>query len=294
MKSTLIIPTLRLLSWVPLRWQRRVGILCAELVFLAGTRMVKTTLVNLQLAYPELNDEQRQRLTRASLRHTFQTICEAGGTWLWPAERALGCIERIEGLALLLQAEKAGKGVLLLAPHLGNWELFGLYLNNCGAGQSHQLFQPPADPALAALIHAARGRTGANMVPTDKHGVATLLRALKAGEIVGILPDQVPTQESGAFAPFFGTPALTMTLLNRLQQKTGARVLAGVARRTSNGFEIVISEPDPGIYEPDLTRALAAMNRTVEAMVRPIPEQYQWEYKRFKRQPDGGNSPYQD
>jgi KDO2-lipid IV(A) lauroyltransferase len=292
MKSTLILATLRLLSRLPLRWQRRVGSLCAGIAFMAGTRMARTTLTNLALCFPELDESQRHQLARASLNHTFQTICEAGGMWLWPAERTLGGIERVEGLQLLRDAVTEGNGVLVIAPHLGNWELFGLYLNSCGCGQSYQLFQPPDDPRLGKLIFEARSRAGANMVATDKQGVAQLLRALKAGEIVGILPDQVPPVGSGDFAPFFGVPALTMTLLTRLQQKTGARVLGGVARRTPRGFEIVISAPDAAVYAADPHTALAGLNATVEAMVRHSPAQYQWEYKRFKRQPPGRQAPY--
>jgi KDO2-lipid IV(A) lauroyltransferase len=292
MKSPLILATLRLLSNLPLRWQRRVGNMCAGIAFASGTRMAKTTLTNLAVCFPELTEPQRRELAKASLRHTFQTICEAGGMWLWPAERTLGGIERVEGLQLLQDAVAEGNGVLVIAPHLGNWELFGLYLNSCGCGQSYQLFQPPDDPRLGKLIFDARSRAGAAMVATDKQGVAKLLRALKAGEIVGILPDQVPPVESGEFAPFFGMPALTMTLLTRLQQKTGARVLGGVARRTPDGFEIVLSEPDPAIYAEDPQVALAGLNATVEAMVRQSPEQYQWEYKRFKRQPSGSKAPY--
>ncbi|MDR0779664.1 MAG: lysophospholipid acyltransferase family protein [Pseudomonadales bacterium] len=293
MKSRLILTTLRFLSWLPLRWQRRVGTVCAALAFLLNTRMARTTLTNLALCFPELSAPECRQLTQASLRHTFQTICEAGSVWLWPAERTLGCIARVEGLPLLFDAVAEGKGVIVAGPHLGNWELLGLYLSRAGTGPSYQLFQPPSDPRIAQAIYTARSRGGANMVATDKQGVAMLLRALRAGEIVGILPDQVPPPESGDFAPFFGVSALTMTLLTRLQQKTGARVLGGVAKRTPDGFEIVFSEPDPMIYAQDPQTALAGLNATVEAMVRQIPAQYQWEYKRFKRQPPGYLSPYQ-
>jgi KDO2-lipid IV(A) lauroyltransferase len=129
------------------------------------------------------------------------------------------------------------------------------------------------------------------MVATDNKGVAELLRALRAGDISGILPDQVPDISGGVYAPFFGVPALTMTLVSKLQHKTGARVLLGVARRlqgaAGHGFEIVFREPDPEIYAGDIPASLAALNRSIEALVSETPEQYQWEYKRFRRQPDG-------
>jgi Lauroyl/myristoyl acyltransferase len=292
MKSTLILALLRFLALLPLSWQRRLGTLCGDIAFLANTRMAKTTHTNLAIAFPELSEEERRKLAHASLRQTFKAICEAGSTWLWPPERALASIERVIGFDLLKAGAESGKGVVLCSPHLGNWELFGLWLNTCGLGQTHQLFQPPSDPRIAEVIYKARSRTGANMVATDKQGVSMLLRALRAGEVVGILPDQVPPDESGEFAPFFNRPALTMTLVNRLAQKTGARILVGVVRRTEKGFEIEMIEPDGSIYSSDLVEALTGLNRTVETLVRKTPEQYAWEYKRYKRQPEGMSSPY--
>ena len=122
-------------------------------------------------------------------------------------------------------------------------------------------------------------------------------RALRAGDIAGILPDQVPDEAGGAYAPFYGIPALTMTLLVRLQQKTGATVVLAFARRCDSeagpGFEVVFREPDAAIYAEDMSEALAAMNRAIETLIALAPEQYQWEYKRFRRQPQGSPRIYQ-
>src|SRR5690606_26148218 len=213
MKSTLILSALRFFSKLSLRSQRRLGTLCGDFAFFANTRMAQTTHTNLRLAFPELPEAERRALARNSLRHTFRAICEAGGTWLWPAERAFAGIERVDGLPVLREALAQGSGVMVISPHIGNWELLGLYLNTLDLGQTHQLFQPPTDPAFAKLIYEARSRSGANMVATDKQGVMMMLKALRAGEVVGILPDQVPPPESGDYAPFFTHPALTMTLV---------------------------------------------------------------------------------
>ena len=107
-----------------------------------------------------------------------------------------------------------------------------------------------------------------------------------------MLPDQVPPPSGGEFAPFFGVPALTMTLLNRLQQKTGAAVVIGYARRVDGGFRIVFRAAASGIDSEDLGTGLAALNHCVELTALDAIEQYQWEYKRFKRQPDGVDPPY--
>jgi KDO2-lipid IV(A) lauroyltransferase len=275
----------RLLAWLPLSVSRGLGRLLGRIAWLAASRMRRTTLTNLRICLPELDEAARERLARESLCQTMQALCETGAVWLWPGERSLQLIREVPGRELLDQAKAKGRGVIVMAPHLGNWELAGLYLSACGLGPTYQLYQPPDDPALDALLFRARSRMGATMVATDNKGVAQLLRALRNGEIVGILPDQVPTEAGGEHAPFFGHPALTMTLLTRLQQKTGAVVVTAFAERIPGGFRLHFREPDAGIYAEDPQEALAGLNRTVEELVRMAPEQYQWEYKRFRRLP---------
>ncbi|MES2604521.1 MAG: lysophospholipid acyltransferase family protein [Pseudomonadota bacterium] len=294
MKEAALILFLRLLALLPLNVARALGLMMAKLCWWTRRRMARTTLANISLCFPQLDALQRAALAQQSLRHTFQTITETGAIWLWPADETLGLVTAVEGLGLLQAAKAANKGVLVLAPHLGNWEIFGLYLNVCGCGQSSQLYQAPDSPALDKLIFKARSRAGARMVATDNKGVGELLKSLRAGEIVGILPDQVPPSSGGEFAPFFGIPALTMTLFNRLQQKTGATVVLGYAKREAEGFRIIFCQPAAAIYSEEMPVAVAGLNATIEAAVQQAPEQYQWEYKRFKRQPAGCPPRYVD
>ena len=120
-----------------------------------------------------------------------------------------------------------------------------------------------------------------------------MLKALKRGEQVGILPDQKAEKGSGIYSPFFGTPAYTMTLINTIQAKSQATVLMTFAERTKGGWRLHFLEPDADLYSTDLQTAVDGLNRSVENCVRVCPAQYQWEYKRFSGQPDGGN-PYAD
>ena len=295
MKARLAVVLLHLLSRLPLRMARIIGMWLGDLCWLSWRRMARTTAINLELCFPGLSAAERNSLARQSLRHTFMTVAESGAIWLWPIARTLSLVHRVEGLELLQEAHAHGRGVIVLAPHLGNWEIFGLYLSACGCGQSSQLYQAPDSPLLDALIHQARSRAGARMAATDTKGVGELLQALRRGELVGILPDQVPPNSGGEFAPLFGVPALTMTLACRLQQKTGARIVMGFARREpgiKHGFTIVFKAPESEAYAEHILTALAGMNRSVEALMAGIPEQYQWEYKRFKRQPEGRQRPY--
>ena len=186
---------------------------------------------------------------------------------------------------LLDQALKNEAGLVLLLPHLGNWEIFGPYIARMT--DMTALYQPPKLAAMDDLIRHSREREGAKLVPTNNKGVMALFKVLKAGGTTIILPDQVPAEEAGEFAPFFGVPALTMTLVHGLVKRTGCQVLMGYALRVQGGFELVFEEPDSGIYSEDPQVSLTAMNRSVEACVKACPSQYQWEYKRFRKQPPG-------
>lgn len=212
---------------------------------------------------------------------------EMGKAWLLPMEKTLELVIDAEGIEAFESAHNEGKGVILLAPHLGNWEFYGFHL--CEAIASTWLYQPPKYAALDTLITQTRSRAGVKMAQTNQRGVAEVFKALKNGEAVGVLPDQVPPLEGGTYAPFFDVPALTMTLVSKLVQKTEARVFCGFAKRlpASEGFKVIIEEAENEIYSSDLTESVAALNRSVEKNVLKAVEQYQWEYKRFRKQADG-------
>ncbi len=284
------------MSLLPLGWVRRVGSLVGALSWMFSSRMADTTKKNLAICFPELSESERQLLGKRSVSSTFQTITESGPAWLWDKEKVLDHVHEVEGLELLQEIMTNGKGAIIIAPHIGNWEVFGLYLNCCGCGQSSQLYQAPRDRKLDKLIFNARSRAGATMVATDNRGVASLLKSLKSGEIVAILPDQVPNDAGGEFAPFFGKQVLTMTLVSRLIQKTGASALVGMAVKyqaeNRHGWKIIFSRPDDNIYAEHMPESLQGLNASVEAVVRKYPAEYQWEYKRFKRVPEGEKRPY--
>jgi len=229
---------------------------------------------------------ERDALARRSLIETARTACELGQVWINPPSKSLAKIVKYTGKEHLDEALAKGSGIIILAPHLGNWELCGLFLDSCG--QSTYLYKPPKLAAFEPKMLHYRGRLGAKLAPTSAKGVAMLLKALGRGELVGILPDQEPNLDSGVFAPFFGVDALTMTLVSKLANRTEASVLSIFAKRLegSEGFEIVIQPARSNVADQDIAAATQALNETVEDCVRLAPAQYQWEYRRFKRQPD--------
>lgn len=282
----------RLLSLLSLRNAQRLGRFLGGMAWKLGGRSVETTRKNLRACYPDLSANEIETLGRNSLRETGATALEIPLMWEWPAERCLGLIREIEGEELL-EGYKAGKeGLLLLAPHLGNWELAGLFF--ASRYKMAALYSPPNQPGFEAYMKAVRSRSGSELVATDRRGIMRLFAILREGGVVGILPDQTPRREGGEFAPFFGIPAITMTLASKLIQKTGARPLVTYAQRLpdAEGFRIVIREVGPAMASKDMTESLTALNQSVEKCIADVPAQYQWEYKRFRRTAPGEKPVY--
>jgi len=251
----------------------------------ANGRLRRVTEHNLAICFPERPEEERAKLARSSLYELNLRIFEMGATWLWSAERIEGQIKNVVGEEHLLATVENGTGTLLLAPHLGTWETVNIYL--CERYEVTTLYRRPKSAFFDDVIREARERNGAKLVPTDVSGVRALLKALKSNTMVTILPDQVPPRKMGAFAPFFGEPTLTMTLATNLIHRTGAKAVCAYCKRLPDGrFDLVFRPVDEGIYDPDNTIALAALNKSVEQCVMDCPEQYQWQYKRFKYLPD--------
>jgi KDO2-lipid IV(A) lauroyltransferase len=282
----------RLLSMLSLRGAQRLGRLLGGIAWMLGGRSVETTRRNLRACYPDLGSSEVETLGRNSLRETGATALEIPLMWEWPAERCLGLIRQIEGEELLENYKAGTQGLLLLAPHLGNWELAGLFF--ASRYKMAALYSPPNQPGFEAYMKAVRSRSGSELVATDRRGIMRLFGILREGGVVGILPDQTPRREGGEFAPFFGIPAITMTLASKLVQKTGAKPLVTYAQRLpdAQGFRIVIREVGPGMASKDMTESLTALNRAVENCIADAPAQYQWEYKRFRRTAPGQTPVY--
>ncbi len=273
-----------LVALLPLTLARGLGAVIGQWAWLVRSRGSRTALTNLRLCFPELTDRQIKALAGQSMRHWGMTLCEIPGVWRRGRD-ALDWIVDIEGMDAVDAALAKGKGVIIVSPHHGNWEMVGYWAGTLGPITT--LYQPPRRFNLDDMLRRVRGKTGATLVPTTARGVSSLIKALKRGELTGILPDMEPEKNSGVFAPFFGIPTLTMTLIHSLQQRTGATALVGFAQRVPGGFKMVFTEPGPDILASEPETAVAELNKAIEYLVRRAPEQYQWEYKRFKRRPEG-------
>ncbi len=294
MRVLLIKGLLRLLALLPLRTVHSIATLLGRLMATQSMlRITQVARINIRMAFPLQSPAAQEKLIKQSLVETCKAFCELGALWLWQVERVLSLVREVNGQEYLQQALKLGKGVILLTPHLGAWEMAGLY-----ASAHYTMtawYRPPKLVGLHDLIRTARERAGGRFVATNKAGIRALYQTLRHGQIAGILPDQVPTEVgSGIFAPFFGIPAYTISIVSRLAHKTGATVIFTYAERLpqGQGFRIYFLPAPANIAADNLEIAVNALNQGVEQCVQNCPSQYQWSYKRFKRRPEGESSVY--
>jgi KDO2-lipid IV(A) lauroyltransferase len=273
-----------LLALFSLRNNHRLGSVIGWLLSIFPNRNLHVTTTNIQLCFPEMDKQHQQQLIKKSLIEMGKTLTEASPMWQWGKDKLFKLIKEVHGEALIQQAINNQQGVILALPHLGNWELLGLY---CSAKYSTtSMYQKPKMAQLDSIVKKGRERFGAKLVPTDNQGIRAMLKALKKNELICILPDQEPSEGNGIFAPFFGLQAYSMTLISRLASKTNAKVIVAYTKRLTDGqgYEIIFSEPDKMDID-SLEDSVADLNAELEKCIHDIPEQYQWSYKRFRKQP---------
>jgi KDO2-lipid IV(A) lauroyltransferase len=266
---------LRLVARLPLSLLHPVGAALGWVVYLCSAAYRRDLKQNLETA--GLRDA---RLRRAAIAEAGKCVAEAPAVWLRALERVAELVVETEGLELLDQAARDAKGVIVVTPHIGCWEIVGQYV--ASRVPMTAMYRPPKIRSLEPLLRAGRSRGAAmKSVPADLSGVRAMLKALRRGEAIGILPDQVPGVGEGEWVEFFGRPAYTMTLVARMREQTDAPVLLCHALRLARGrgFRFV-AEPLLAPRPPE--SPVRALNRSLEQIIRRCPEQYLWSYNRYK------------
>ena len=219
---------------------------------------------------------------RAAVGHAGRMVAELPRLWLGAPVPV-----RIEGEPCVEQAWAAGRGVIFLTPHLGCFEMSAQAVATRWSAQQGPitvLYRPARQAWLAKVMETARNRPGMQAVPTTLAGVRQMIKALRRGEAVGLLPDQVPPEGLGVWSPVFGKPAYTMTLAARLALQTGATVLLVRCEREPMGRGFVMyAEPLPQPLDADLETAVRQVNEAMEHVIRQCPGQYLWGYGRYKQ-----------
>jgi KDO2-lipid IV(A) lauroyltransferase len=283
-----------LLSWLsrrPLRHLHALGAWMGWLVYALSPsyrRRVKTNAARAGVA-----DAQR----RQSVAEAGKMVLETLRLWLRPATQPIADVVHWEGEALIDEALAQGRGLLFLTPHLGSFEITAqAYAERFGARRPITvMYRPARYRLLRELEESARARPALATAPASVAGIRQMMRALKRGEAVGLLPDQVPPEGMGVWADFFGAPAYTMTLAARLAQQSGAPIVLALCERLAQGrgFRLRLSrlsEPLPmqGLDAQALQLAQAeVINRAMQQLILQCPQQYLWGYNRYKQPRDG-------
>lgn len=271
-----------ILSRLPLRAVHALGALLGRLIYLLSPTYRRHVRENLAQAGID------PALRGAVAAESGKQMLELARIWLRPLEEANAQVVEVVGRDCLDAALAEGRGVLFLTPHLGCFEITAQYLSSFG--DITVLYRPPKSAAAQELILTGRKRARLHLAPADLSGVRALIKALKKGQMVGMLPDQAPKTGEGVWLDFFGRPAYTMTLAARLSE-TGATTLLTWGERLpqGRGYRIHFQPLTPPLSGTTQERA-QQINHAVEALVRQCPAQYLWGYNRYKR-PRGAEAP---
>lgn len=272
----MLVSLFRLLSKLPLSFLHAIGTAGGWLVYLLSS---------------SYRQKLKENLTRAGYQASLaQAVSESGKSmfelpfiWCAAPQRVLRTAT-IENWELAQAALDAKTGVIFLTPHLGCFEIIAQAIATKTSLTA--LYRPPRKAALKPLIEGARGRHNLLLAPASLAGVRTLFKALKKGQAIGLLPDQVPQNGEGIWADFFGRPAYTMTLPAKLQQMSGAPIILSYAERLPFGRGYVIRFVPFQETEGHTTeQRTLAINQAMEQLIARCPAQYIWSYNRYKTPP---------
>ncbi|MEO8385929.1 MAG: lysophospholipid acyltransferase family protein [Betaproteobacteria bacterium] len=271
----------RALGHLPLWLNHRIGFLLGWLVWLGSSRHRRLTRDNVAQYARFRNMVDGKALLRDAIGEQGRGMTELALAWTAPPEKLYCLVKECNGWAQVEAAQANKRPIIFVTPHLGCYDIAGRYM--AGRMPITALYRRPKQKWLEKIMQRGRVRAGGETAAADAGGLRMLLRALKSGGNIVVLPDQVPGGGDGVWVDFFGQPAYTMTLLPRLAASTNATVLYFFAERLprGEGYRIHIeSMTEP--FSADRKTAALQTNRMVERLVAMAPAQYLWGYNRYK------------
>ncbi len=283
----MILTVLKILARIPLPVLHLVAWPLGLLLILIPNKQRHCARTNVRICLPQLSFLQRQKIWMRSMIESVKTLLESPRLWLAEPDKVLQLIRKIDGLEPVKQALEQGRGVIFIAPHLGNWEIIGQFY-------SHHfpmvlMYRAQKNNELDNIIRNGRERFGAQLVPATRKGLSLLLRGLRENKTIGILPDQNPGAGAGVYVPFFGIAANTPVFATRLASRTDAAAFIVTAERLAfgRGYHLHVDAASKCLYDQDVEIGAACMNRDMEKIILRRPEQYWWGYNRFRHRPEG-------
>ena len=272
---------LEILSYLPIRIQYQLAGLLGFIVARTPNQVARTTNKNIRLCFSQLNRSKQLSLAKTSIRHTCSSLIELAAVWCWPAHKILA---RIEQQSVCEQFPRASKGRLVIAPHLGCWELLNIWLAQ--KGNLISLYKPQRNAKVDHFMLQSRSRNGAQLVATDASGLRKLIKGLKQGATVMILPDQKPNRDSAQVeSHFFGHAAATTVLIRNICKSIDCDVFIGAMVRleASSSFKLRIESLDHKRLAATEVDSAQYLNDQIELLASSHLDQYQWSYERFTR-----------
>jgi KDO2-lipid IV(A) lauroyltransferase len=265
----------KFIAYFPLKRVHQAGVLLGYLSHLLSTKSNKLRLENLSQSNIYTNAEQLKECVNINILETGKAALETFYIWGKNSQEIGSLIKGVNQWNYIEDAVALGNGIIFLTPHLGCFEVTSRYY-----ALHHPitvLYRTPKKQWLLPLVNTGRAHHNITLAEANTGGVRKLMQALKRGEAIGILPDQIPAEGEGEWADFFGKPAYTMTLASKLAEKTGATVIMAFGERLANGqgYEIHLTKVD-SIATPTL------LNHAIERQIKQKPEQYLWQYNRYK------------
>lgn len=269
-----------LFSALPLSALHALGTFLGWIVYGVSASYRRKIDVNSKIAFPH-QERLRLQAVKGSVKHAGMALFELPYLWGLSTQRGAATCTDFKGWDVVERALLKGKGIIFLTPHMGSFESAAQAFST--RAPITVLYRPNRKPELQKIIEASRARDNVALAPTNISGVKTLLKALRRGEAVGMLPDQVPAQGEGVWALMFGQLAYTMTLPARLHQATGAAIVMAVGYRKPNGQGFCLElYPGPDSLSADPVEAATQVNAEMEKLILMHPDQYYWGYERYK------------
>ena len=278
-----------LLGSLPWFVQRRLGAGLGWLAFHLVPQRVNDTRINLRLCFPEISEDERERMVRDVFHQGGIGVLETASAWIKPVERHRSRI-RVEGLQHVRDAQAQGRGLIILGAHYS-----GLDLNGTAASLHfplHVIYRPQNNPVIDYFIRRCRAKSYVGQI--DHADMRSLFKALKAGETVWTSVDQDFGLKQGVMAPFFGYPAATLVATSRMARVNNSPVIFVHFMRNPDEqtYTMHFTAPLEGYPSGDDVADATRLNAELEALIRRAPTQYMWFHRRFKSRPAGEVAPY--
>jgi KDO2-lipid IV(A) lauroyltransferase len=279
---------MRLIAPLPLAWVRAIGTLLGYLLYWVAVPRRRVAMINLALCFPQEPLAQRRRWARQTFVYFAQAWLDR--SWLWHGNP--DTVRKRLKLAGALHALEGRKPTIIFAPHFYGLDAGGTALNQQVDRPMCSIYTPQRNQTVDQWLHDGRRRFGRLRLFHRNDGVKAIVSALRAGDLLYLLPDMNFGRNESVFVPFYGVPAATVPSLSRFSRLGRAQVVPVVSRMTDAGYEIEVMPAWENFPSDDPIADTALMNQRLQGYIDTMPSQYYWVHKRFKDQPDGVPAPY--